>query len=199
MIASLVGYHVKAAASDNVVVADTNLRGFAVSPEQPDLIASFSGSRMSPGLLNAARLEHPRYELTQAEYLETILEAVGIVRDLTASGRMTRARHVGLLDTVNPLPFMLGLPPPSGRQLWFDRAFPWPPAEQFLGLMDVVLVPKFPADSSSTGWALGHYGDYLAQNFRRTETQSWIVFNRDEPASDRQAGHVAATHEGGEQ
>lgn len=198
MMASLVGYHVKAAASDNIVVTDTNLRGFAVSPDESDLIASFSGARMSPSLLNAARLEHPRYELTQAEYLETILEAAGIVQDLAASSGMTRAPHVGLLDTVNPLPFMLGLPPPRGRQLWFDRAFPWPPAEEFLGLMDVVLVPKFSADSSSTHWALGHYGDYLAQNFRRTETKSWIVFRHDAPASDLQAGHVI-TDELGEQ
>jgi len=194
MMASLVGYHVKAAATDNYVVEDTNLRGFAVPPEQPNLIAQFSGPRMAPGLLNAARLQHPRYELTQAEYLRTVLEAAGVVRDLMASSKTTRAPHVGLLDTVNPVPFMLGLPPPRGRQLWFDRAFPWPPAEQFLRPLDYVLVPKFPADSSSMRGALRHYGDYLAHNFRRTETGSWIVFSRDNPSSDVEPGTVAAMH-----
>jgi len=195
MAASLIGYHLKAAAMDNYIVKDTNLRGLAVPPEQPNLVALFSGSRMRPGLLNATRLQHPHYELTQAEYLKTILEAAGIVRDLMASNAAKRVLHVGLLDTVNPLPFMLDLPPPRGRQLWFDRAFPWPRAEQILSRLDYVLVPKFPADSSSTRWALQRYGDYLAQNFRRTETESWVVFRRDKPSSDTEPGPLATTHE----
>lgn len=195
MGASLVGYHLKAAAVDNFSVEDTNLRGLAVPPERPDLIALFSGSRMTPGLLNATRLYHPRYELTQAEYLKTILEAAGIVRDIMVSSPTTPAPHVGLLDTVNPVPFMLGLPPPRGRQLWFDRAFPWPPAEQFLSRLDYVLVPKFPVDSSSVRAALRHYGDYLAQNFDRTETEGWIVFRR----GDFGPGAVATTHQLDEQ
>jgi hypothetical protein len=179
MMASLVGYHLKAAALDNYIVEDTNLRGLAVPPEQPDLITLFSRSRMSPGLLNASRLQHPSYELTQAEYVQTILEGAGIVRDFMASSAAKRAPHVVVLDAVSPLPFMLGLPPPRGRQLWFDRDYPWPPAEQFLSQMDYVFVPKFPTDSSSMRGAVRHYGDYLAQHFRRTETGSWIVFRRD--------------------
>ena len=190
MATSILGYHLKAAAADNYVVADTNLRGLAVSPERPNLVALFSGAQMAPGLLNATRLEHPRYELTQAEYLKTILEAAGIIRNVMASGAVTRAPHVGLLDTVNPLPFMLGLPPSRGRQLWFDRTFPWPPADEFLNRLDYVLVPKFPVDSSSTRWALRNYGDYLAQNFRRSETESWIVFRHED---DLLPGTVAAT------
>jgi hypothetical protein len=48
MAASLLGYHHKAAATDNEIVADTNLLGLAVSPQQPDLISLFSKSRMTP-------------------------------------------------------------------------------------------------------------------------------------------------------
>ena len=191
MGASLVGYHVKAGASDNDVVAQTNLRGFAVPPEQPDLIARFAGSEMTAGLLNATRREHPLYELTQAEYLKTILEAAAVVRDLVASNTTARMPHVALLDAVNPLPFMLGMPPSRGRQLWFDRAYPWPPAQEFLSSMDYVLVPKFPTDSASMRGALQHYGDYLTRKFRRTETESWIVFHRDQPPSDLAPGTLA--------
>lgn len=188
MAASIVGYHFKAMATSNYVVDDTNLRGLAVPPEQPNLVALFSGSQMTPGLLNATRLQRPRYELTQAEYLKTILEAAGIVRNLIASSRTKAPPNVGLLDTVNPVPFMLGLPPPHGRQLWFDRAFPWPRADEFLGQLDFVLVPKFPSDSASLRGALRHYGDYLARNFRRTETESWIVFRRDKLSGNLLSG-----------
>jgi hypothetical protein len=192
MGASLAGYYVKATASDQYVVEDTNLRGLAIPPEHPNLIGLFSGSRMAPGLLNAARLQHPRYELTQAEYLKTILEAAGTIRTLMSSSG-TKQPRVGLLDAVNPLPFMLGLQPPGGRQLWFDSAFPWPRAEEFLGGLDYVFVPKFPSDSASTHAALEHYSGFLAQHFRRTETESWILFQRSEPLPAPAPGSVAAS------
>ena len=178
MGASIAGYYAKAATSTADAVEDTNLRGLAVPPEQPDLIAQFSRPQMAPGLLNAARRAHPLHELTQAEYLETILEAAGIVGNFMATDDISRPPRIGLLDAVNPMPFMLGLPPPRGQQLWFDAAFPWPPAELFLGQLDYVFVPKFPADSKSARIALARYGNYLAENFRRTETESWIVFQR---------------------
>lgn len=147
---------------------------------------------MVPGLLNAARLQHPRYELTQAEYLKTILEAARTIRTSMSTSGTTRPPHVGLLDAVNPLPFMLGLQPTSGRQLWFDPAFPWPQAEEFLGGLDYVFVPKFPSDSASAHAALEHYSDFLAKHFRRTETESWILFQRDE-SLPTPSGDVAAT------
>jgi hypothetical protein len=192
MGASLVGYY-KAATLERDVIADTNLRGLAVPPERTDLITLFSGSRLSPAMLNAARLDHPRYELTQAEYVRTILEAAGIVRELMAARGAPRRPYVEVLDTVNPLPFMLGLAPPRGRELWFDRAFPWPPAEQFLARTDYVFVPKFPTDSESARMALRHYGSYLAQNFSRIETDSWIVFQRQEDLNPLARGTVAGT------
>lgn len=192
MGASLAGYYVKASASDQYVVGDTNLRGLAIPPDHPNLITLFSGSRMVPGLLNAARLQHPQYELTQAEYLKTVLEAAGTIRALMPPSGTRQSPRVGLLDAVNPLPFMLGLEPPRGRQLWFDAAFPWPRAEEFLGGLDYVFVPKFPSDSASAHAALEHYGDFLAQHFRRTETESWILFQRDEPSPAPAPGSVAA-------
>ena len=179
MGASLVGYYVKATASDNQVAEDTNLRGLAVTPEQPDLIALFSGSTVTPSLLNAARLKHPQYELTQPEYLKTILQAAGIVRNLMASTGTARPPRIGLLDAVNPLPFMLGLPPPRGP-LWLDPEFPWPRPAEFLGELDYVLVPKFPTDSASARMALQHYETFLAEHFRRTENESWVIFQRDD-------------------
>jgi hypothetical protein len=193
MGASLVGYAVKAAATDNDVVDDTRLRGLAVPPEQPDLIAQFSASHMTPGLLNAARRQHPQYELTQAEYVQTILKAAETVRTLISASGATRPPHVELLDAVNPLPFMLGLPPSRGRQLWFDRAFPWPPADEFLGRLDYVFVPKFPIDSASAQMALQRYKTFLEQHFYRTETDCWIVFQRQNPARAVGEGSVATT------
>ena len=192
MAASLIGYHLKAAATDNYIVENTNLRGLAIPAEQPDLVALYSASQTTPGLLNATRLQHPRYELTQAEYIKTILEAAAIVRDLMASSTMTRVPNVGVLDTVNPVPFMLGLPPPRGRQLWFDRAFPWPRAEQFIAGLDYVLVPKFPTDSASLREATRRYGDYLAEKFHRSESESWIVFRRNSADEFDRGRHEAA-------
>ena len=197
MGAGLVGYSVKAAATDNEVVEDTRLRGLAVPPERPDLVSLFSGSRMAPGLLNAARRQHPQYELTQAEYIHTILKAAETVRNLISSSGTTRSPRVELLDAVNPLPFMLGLPPPRGRQLWFDRAFPWPPADKFLGRLDYVLVPKFPIDSASAHLALLHYKKFLEQHFYRTETDCWIVFQRENPSRAVEDGNVATTRQPG--
>ena len=179
MGASLGGYYAKAGATDNDVVDETNLRGLAVPPERSDLIAQFSGSRMTPELLNAARREHPRYELTQAEYLKTILEAATTVHNLMSLSQAPRPPRVRVFDSVNPLPFILGLPPPPG-QLWFDPAFPWPRGEEFLGRLDYVLIPKFPTDSASARMARQRYGEFLEQHFRRTETESWIVFQRDD-------------------
>jgi hypothetical protein len=150
---------------------------------------------MAPGLLNAARRQHPQYELTQAEYIHTILKAAETVRTLISTSGTTRPSRVELLDSVNPLPFMLGLPPSRGRQLWFDRAFPWPPANEFLGRLDYVFVPKFPIDSASAQMALQRYKMFLEQHFYRTETDCWIVFQRENPSRAVGDGNVAPTRQ----
>jgi hypothetical protein len=180
MGASLLGYYIKASATEGTEVLETtNLGGLAVAAKPADLIALFSGQPLAPGLLNKARLEHPRYELSQTEYMETIRDAADSLRWLLTSNTSIAEPQVRVFDSVNPLPFMLSLSPPRGGALWFDTAFPWPPAEQALGFVDYVFVPKFPTESAVTRTALRHYGDYLARNFRRRiDTRSWIVFAR---------------------
>jgi hypothetical protein len=62
---------------------------------------------------------------------------------------------VVLLDQANPLPFMLGLEPPRGGNLWSGAAAPVQPAEQVFAGADCVLIPKFSTyDEESQSWFL---------------------------------------------
>jgi hypothetical protein len=172
--ASVAGY-VRAAAStgDLSVVAHTNLRGLAVPATDTALLAAFSGE---PGpaheLLGRSRETRPRHELLAAEYVETLLEASDILGADTARG-------VVVLDQVNPLPFMLGLVPPKGGDLWSDGSAPRLPPDSVLRDADVVLVPKFSTWLQGTAGMLAAYSGYLAAHFGPgEESRSWFVFRR---------------------
>jgi len=186
MTLSLAGYWQKATQPGGIVMDDTQLRGLAVHADQTDLIADFSRGAVSPQTLIAARQEHPRWDLTQAEYLEILRDALAIFRDDRDGLHFGAAPKIMVFDAVNPLPFALGFPPPRGGDLWFDPLYPWPPAEQALGDADVVLVPKF--SSRTTDIAMARYGDYLHAHFSLDrETVSWLVYRRgaDPALSDR--------------
>jgi hypothetical protein len=112
-----------------------------------------------------------RFELSAAEYVETLLEAAALLGNDQCS--------VVLLDQVNPLPFMLGLAPPRGGNLWSGAGAPVQPADQVFAGADCVLIPKFSTYSPWTEAAVIAYAPYLARQFRHgEESQSWFLLRR---------------------
>ncbi len=175
---SLAGYWTKATRIDGTMfVGETNLRGLAVPADPMGLLDAFSQGHVSLDFLAPTQSTRPAWGTTQAEYVEMVLEAASIFRDGDEEKRFGAAPRIMTFDGVDPFPFMLGLPPPRGVMLWLDPVFPWPPAEQELGDVDVVLIPK--VFTMSTISAVDHYGAYLRQNFvADRETMSWLIFRR---------------------
>lgn len=172
--ASLTGYHLKAMQHTTATVESTNLRGLAVPKETPGLLAAFAGTQSDYHLLNRARAIAPRYELSPSEYVETLLNAVDFLRK--APGRHDR---IVVLDQVNPFPFMLGLAPPRGGNLWSGPGAPVPDPEQLFSDADSVLIPKFSTFSPWTQQALATYRPYLDLHFpQKAESDSWILLSR---------------------
>jgi hypothetical protein len=182
---SLAGYHAQAGREGLLqVVERTQLKGLAVPAERPGLLAAFADGQLGPALLNWSRAAQPRFELSPAEYVETIVEATALLGD----GRHCRGGVV-VLDQVNPFPFMLGWPPPRGGNLWSGPGAPVQPAGEFFAQADHVLIPKFSTYGAWTERARLEYSAYLAQNFRaHEETQSWIVLSRERAIPPRPDG-----------
>lgn len=181
-MASLAGYHIKAEQQTLQTVDSTNLRGLAVPAETSGLLAAFAGPRPDYHLLNRARVLSPRYELSSTEYVETLLDAVALLGE--APGRHER---IVVLDQVNPFPFMLGLRPPRGGNLWSGPDAPRQAPQKLFADADCVLIPKFSTYGAWTQEALAIYGPYLDRRFPlRTESESWILRSRRpaRPASD---------------
>jgi hypothetical protein len=173
---SLAGYHARANRQELLQVVDrTQLKGLAVPAQRPGgMLAAFADGPPNPALLNRARVMQPRFELTPAEYVETLLEAATLLQN-----ERHRPGGIVVLDQVNPLPFMLGWPPPSGGNLWSGWATPIWPAGEVFAKADYVLIPKFSTYSAWTERAQVEYGGHLSKNFPvREETQSWIVLSR---------------------
>jgi hypothetical protein len=173
---SLAGYHVHAGREALLQVVDrTQLKGLAVPAERPGLLAAFADGRLGPALLNWSRAAQPRFELSPAEYVETIVEAAALLGD----GRHCRGGVV-VLDQVNPFPFMLGWPPAQGDNLWSGPGAPVRPADEIFAEVGHVLIPKFSTYGAWTELARFEYGPYLSENFRaHEETQSWFVLSRE--------------------
>lgn len=177
---SLVSYRVDASRDERLlVIGRTALKGLAVPFEPPGLLAAFAEEQGGPSLLNRARILRPQHELSPMEYVETLLEAASLF-----DAACLRLGGIVVIDQVNPLPFMLGLPPPKGGSLWSGWGVPVRPSTEVFIEADHVLIPKFPTYSPGTDKAMRTYGAYLAENFgRRHETQSWIVLSREEAVS----------------
>jgi hypothetical protein len=173
-LASVAGY-VRAAADDPdlTVVSRTNLQGLAVPMADTAMLAAFNESRVPLWtLLNRSREARPHHELLPAEYVETLLEAVDFL------SRMNPGR-IATIDQVNPMPFILGLDPPRGGDLWSDGAASVLPPEATLSEADLVLVPKFPTWRQGTAQSLARYESHLASDYRLLlESRSWLVFRR---------------------
>jgi hypothetical protein len=164
------GYYYSASAPDVMVApATSNLRGLAVpalDPEVPNALA-----RMGYPLLSTTRVPPLRDPLEQAEYLETLLEAAAVLSD--------RSQRVFVMDQVNPMPFVLGYPPPRGSVLWLGPDAPRRSAEDTFGDVDVVLVPKYSTYAPTTALLLDIYDEYLRRQFpARTDTPRWTFLRR---------------------
>lgn len=172
---SLVAYHYNAGSEKAVRVVDrTNLKGLAVPVEEDGLLADFAAGNVGYPLLNRSRAVYSQFELSPFEYVETILEAADLL-----TGRRYPRGGVAVLDQVNPLPFVLGWPPPRGENLWQDPTKPVRPAEQFFAEVDYVLIPKFSTKSPSTKAITRAYMPYLNEHFRRVEeSPSWFLLSR---------------------
>ena len=181
-LASLVLYSANARSDHGLSIIDrTQLRGLAVPTEASGLLEAFSRNTKNPHLLNRTRQVSGNLELTAAEYVETLLEAADLLSD-----KRYPPGGIVLLDQVNPLPFMLGIKPPRGDNLWSGLERPIRPAQALFADASYVLVPKFSTALAWTDRAYAEYAGYLAIHFpHRVETKSWILFSRREPAVDQ--------------
>jgi hypothetical protein len=163
------------------VVPETNLNGLAVPLDDLRAFASFTHKDWSPDLFSRIRSVTPRYELSQLEYVTTIVDLSSLLRNETSpAGRPPR---IMIIDRVNPLPFMLGLPPPRGVDLWWgeewDEGLIHRPGDAVFADADFVAIPLFPTRRRTTDSLMDYYRTYLAAHFRTwRETSEWIVLRR---------------------
>ena len=163
------GYYRAATADAIVAPQTTNLRGVAVPPLNTEVLDALA--RTGYQLLTSTRQTPLRDPLAQSEYLDTLLEAAAQLAE--------RPRKVLVIDQVNPMPFVLGYPPPRGSLLWLGPSAPEQAADDLFRDVDVVLVPKYSTYAPATALTLSTYHEYLAQTFPvRTETASWTFLRR---------------------
>ena len=172
---TLIGYHMKARqTAGTFVVADTNLRGLAVPLDRDNAITDFATGRYSPALFGRLRNNHVRFELSQNEYVLTILELAELLR-----ARGAAASSVVVIDQVNPLPFVMGARPPRRGNLWWAEGIAWRAPEEAFGEADYVAIPRFPTRSAVVDDALTHYRQYLDTDFAPwLESRYWTVLKR---------------------
>jgi hypothetical protein len=173
--ASIVAYPLSLARAGNLLVVDHgNLKGLAVPRDKDGLLAAFADGRIDYTFLNRSREAGISEELTQFEYIQTILEAEALLSKpgMTPGG-------ITVLDQVNPMPFVMNWPPPRGGSMWLAPTFPWRTAESTFAEVDYVLIPKFSTYRLVTLEAQRRYGAYLQAHFPvRSESRSWIMLRR---------------------
>ncbi|SLN65148.1 hypothetical protein ROJ8625_03320 [Roseivivax jejudonensis] len=116
-----------------------------------------------------------------ARYAESLDAGARLLRTLEVA-----PRRVLVFDFVSPFSSLLGIAPPDGGPAWmhngrnFDAENHFP-AEEVMGGVDVVMVPKRPVAGGTTKLMLEIYGAHLEDNFRRaTDTELWTVYLRRE-------------------
>ena len=177
---SLAGYHARLGEGYLRTVDKTNLRGLAVPMEPEGLLADVATGRDRFLQFGRSRAIRPRYELSPYEYVETLTEAAKLLdQHGLATGK------IAVLDQVDPLPFMLGLEPPRGGNLWSGAGAPTPSPVDYLADADSVLIPKFTTNFAWTEQAKAAYGAYLAAHFpTRIDGRLWTVMSRAHGSAD---------------
>ena len=170
------GLYAKRAFSDfnSYTVEKSGLKGLSVPLELVPAWHVVSARSGDYSWRARARSVHGDPPLTQLQYVQTILEAVGL---LQGDGR--EPGGVALLDQVNPLPFALGWVPPAGGNLWYDLGFPWPSPEVALADARYVLIPKVSTNTEIGKEILQRFGAYLSRHYRvERETENWQLLTR---------------------
>jgi hypothetical protein len=172
---TLLGYHMRARqAADTFVVAETNLQGLAVPLDRDNVIDDFASGRYSQALFSRLRSNQVRHELSQHEYVQTILELAELLR-----ARDAAASSVVVIDQVNPLPFAMGARPPRWSNLWWAEDIALRAPEQAFGDADYVAIPRFPTRSAVVDDALTRYRQYLDAKFVPwLKSRYWTVLKR---------------------
>jgi hypothetical protein len=172
---SIAGYHANAKNGRGLYIVErTNLRGLAVPEGQRGTFLSFSHSFDYPSR-PADAPPQPLYQLSDYEYVLVLLDAADLLTGRQLGG-------VAVLDSVNPLPFMLGVEPARGANLWSTWSAPKRPADEFLAGARYVLIPKFATSPQWTDDMIRLYGGYLGEHFRwAAETRCWILLTRSDP------------------
>jgi len=173
--ASIVAYRLSMSRSENLLLVDHgNLKGLAVPRDKDGLLTAFADGRADYTFLNRTREAGTSEELTQFEYIQTILEAQALLSKpgMTPGG-------IAVLDQVNPMPFVMNWPPPRGGSMWLAPTFPWRTAESTFAEVDYVLIPKFSTYRLVTLEAQRRFGAYLKAHFPvRSESRGWIMLRR---------------------
>jgi hypothetical protein len=172
---SIAGYHAKASDGRGLhVVERTNLRGLAVPEGQRGTFLSFSHNFDYPSRPKDAPAQ-PLYQLSDYEYVLVLMDAADLLAGQPPGG-------IALLDSVNPLPFILGVEPIRGANLWSTWSAPKRPASEFLTGARYVLIPKFSTGPQWTDDMMRLYGRHLEEHFRwAAETRCWILLTRSDP------------------
>lgn len=180
---TLGGYYMAANASRGLYVVDrTNLRGLAVPAGERGAFA--------PNLIEHPRQIHvgpTRYNYSQYGYVALLLEATDLFGGKWAGEQRSPGR-IALFETINPLPFMLGLPPPRGANLWSEWTAPLRPPAEYLSDVDYVLIPRIPPNIDWTMALVRYYRSHLTQHFHSVATTpSWILLGRSQPGKTQPA------------
>jgi hypothetical protein len=180
---TLGGYHAAANNPRGLYVVDrTNLRGLAVPAGERGAFA--------PNLIEHPRQVHVgplRYNYSQYGYIALLLEAADLFSGNRA-GEQHPPGRIALLETINPLPFMLGLPPPRGANLWSEWTAPLRPPAEYLSDVDYVLIPRIPTNIDWTMALVRYYRSHLTQHFHSVATTpSWILLGRSQPGKTQPA------------
>ncbi len=177
---TVAGYHRAAQREDRIFeVQATNLQSLAVPVDTHDVADALATIDLPYTLLSIARQPPLSHQLTQLEYVQTLMEAAS----LFAPGQRGQPK-IWVVDVVNPIPFMLGYPPPRGETLWTRQGQRLLPATEVLADVDVVLIPKFSTYAQVTASALTTYYDYLSTHFPvREQSPSWTILSRERSAA----------------
>jgi hypothetical protein len=124
----------------------------------------------------------PLYLLSDYEYVFMLLDATDLLQDREPGG-------IAVFDSVNALPFMLGVAPTRGENLWSTWSAPMRSADEYLADVRYILVPKFSTLPQWTEDLMRLHAGYLEKHFRQAaESRCWILLTRsspDQPTSAR--------------
>lgn len=179
---SIAGYHAKANRTESLYVFDdtTNLEGLAVPGGERGKLSAYARTSLYHPDTDAP--PQPHYDISQQEYGTTLVEAAHMVAERAYRDGRPSPR-IALFDQINPLPFMLGVPPARGSNLWSFWSAPSRSPESYLGAIDYVLIPKFSSDPEWTKALTQRYRPYLAEHFEEAaDTSTWFLLVRRQTA-----------------